>query len=198
MVDTISWPYPEILSRIFRGSFSAPPRSENRRLRTEGRYYTRGRPNDRPITVTPDAHITVDGETPVRIPVPLPEDHGYETATVEEAFRCSTGDVIAEGWAGLAVDALLLDADVPGQTTHLQVEGEDGFTVCIPVGAALDGVLTFESTGGNVESEPRFAAPGISGTRTVKGVRRIRPVTLDPSEHPEEREDLTLAETDDE
>jgi len=150
------------------------------------------------MTAIPDAYVTVAGESPVRIPVPLPDDHGYETATVEESFRCSTGDVIAEGWTGLAVDELLLAADTPDNTTHVQVEGTDGFTVCVSVGAALGGVLSFEGSGGDVESTPRFAGPGISGTHTVKGVRRIRPVTLDPGEHPEEWEDLKLAETEDE
>ncbi|QCC46463.1 molybdopterin-dependent oxidoreductase [Halobellus limi] len=150
------------------------------------------------MTATPDAHVTVDGESSVRIPVPLPADHGHETATVEGAFRCSTGDLIAEEWTGLAVDALLLDADAPDETTHVQVAGEDGFTVCVPVGAALDGVLSFAESGESVESDPRFAAPGVSGTRTVKGVRRVRPITLDPSEHPEEREELNPAESDDE
>jgi DMSO/TMAO reductase YedYZ molybdopterin-dependent catalytic subunit len=141
---------------------------------------------------TPDAHVTVAGDRNVRLPVPLPADHGYETATVEESFRCSTGDRIAERWSGLAVGPLLFDADTPEETTHVQVEGADGFTVCVPIGSTLDGVLAFEGSGRNVESEPRFAAPGISGTRTVKGVRRIVPVTLDPGDHPEQWEDFNI------
>lgn len=156
------------------------------------------------MTATADPHVTVAGERPVRIPVPLPPDHDHETATVEGSFRCSGGDLIAEGWTGLAVGPLLLAADVPAETTHVQVEGTDGFTVCVPIGAALDGVLAFEDQGTetdadpsadadwNPDADPRFAAPGISGTRTVKGVRRLRPVALDPGDHPEDWEDLLL------
>jgi DMSO/TMAO reductase YedYZ molybdopterin-dependent catalytic subunit len=101
------------------------------------------------MTATPEAYVTVTGESPVRIPVPLPDDHGYETATVEEAFRCSTGDLIAEGWTGIAVGALLLDADTPDETTHVQVEGGDGFTVCVPAAAALAGVRACGEAGGS-------------------------------------------------
>ncbi|MFA1609575.1 molybdopterin-binding oxidoreductase [Halobellus rubicundus] len=139
---------------------------------------------------TAEAHVTVTGESTVRIPVPLPPDHDYETTAIEGQFRCSSGDLVADGWSGLAVGSLLVAADVPDETTHLQVEGADGFTVCVPIGAALDGVLAFEDRA--VEAEPRFAAPGVSGTRTVKGARRLEPVTLDPSEHPEDWEDLLL------
>jgi len=141
-----------------------------------------------------ETHVTVEGDDAVRVPVPLPEDHGYETVAVEETFRCSTGTPISEGWTGLSVGALLFAADVPGETTHVQVEGADGFTVCVPVGAALDGVLAFDDRE-VIESDPRFAAPGISGTRTVKGVRRLNPVVLDPDDHPERWEDLRLDET---
>lgn len=150
------------------------------------------------MTPTADAHVTVAGDRHLRIPVPLPADHGYETATVEEAFRCSTGDLIAEGWTGLAVGPLLFDADAPDETTHVQVEGADGFTVCVPIGSALDGVLAFGGSDRSVESEPRFAAPDISGTRTVKGVRRIEPIALDPGDHPEQWEDLKLGAAADE
>jgi len=150
------------------------------------------------MTATADAHVTVDGDDAVRIPVPLPRDHGYETATIEEPFRCSGGDLIAEGWTGLAIQPLLLAADIPSETTHLQVEGADGFTVCVPIGAALDGVLAFDDAAADADAQPRFAAPGISGTRTVKGVRRLWPATLDPEDHPDEWEDLLLDEKADE
>jgi DMSO/TMAO reductase YedYZ molybdopterin-dependent catalytic subunit len=148
------------------------------------------------MTTTPEAYVTIAGESSVRIPVPLPTDHGYETATVEGRFQCSSGELVAEGWTGLAVGALLIAADTPDDTTHVQVEGADGFTVCVPVETALDGVLAFGESEGPVASRPRFAGPGISGTRTVKGVRRICPVTLDPGEHPEAWEDLKLPAAD--
>lgn len=145
------------------------------------------------MPTTTEAHVTVDGDDAVRVPVPLPEDHGYETTAVDETFRCSSGTPILGEWTGLSVGALLFAADTPPETTHVQVEGADGFTVCVPIGAALDGVLTF-GDGTTAESDPRFAAPGISGTRTVKGVRRLTPVTLDPDEHPQKWEDLRLEE----
>ena len=144
------------------------------------------------MSTTTEPHVTVDGDDAVRVPVPLPEDHGYETAAIEETFRCSTGTPIPGEWTGVSVGDLLLAADAPAETTHIQVKGADGFAVCVPIGAALDGVLTFGD--GETAEDPRFAAPGISGTRTVKGVRRVTPLTLDPGEHPEQWEDFKLGE----
>ena len=144
------------------------------------------------MTTTTEPHVTVDGDDAVRVPVPLPEDHEYETIAIEETFRCSTGTLIPGEWTGVSVGDLLLAADAPVETTHIQVEGADGFRVCVPIGAALDGVLTFGD--GETVEDPRFAAPEISGTRTVKGVRQVTPLTLDPGENPERWEDFKLGE----
>ncbi len=144
------------------------------------------------MSTTTEPHVTVDGDDAVRVPVPLPEDHGYETAAIEETFRCSTGAPIPGEWTGVSVGDLLLAADAPAETTHIKAEGADGFRVCVPIGAALDGVLTFGD--GQTAEDPRFEALGISGTRTAKGVRRVTPLALDPGEYPERWEDFKLGE----
>jgi DMSO/TMAO reductase YedYZ molybdopterin-dependent catalytic subunit len=138
------------------------------------------------------AVVTVVGDERLEIPLPLPDDHGFETRTLSATFRCSTGSAIPGEWAGLAVDDLLRAASVPGETTHVLVTGDDGFTVCVPVTAALDGVLAFE--GVPDDEQPRFVAPGISGTRTVRRVRRLEATVLDRETDPESLEQLRLDE----
>lgn len=156
------------------------------------------------------ADVIVDGER-------LAVDPGaYPTASLVAIFRCASGDPIPGEWRGAPVDALLDDADAPPGTTHLLVRGADGFRICLPVVDALDGVLAIERrpVGGDGTGDrggrdtaaggypvrdqvdatglPRFVAPDISGTRTVKAVERIDPVALDPDEDPERYEDLLL------
>lgn len=170
--------------------------------------------------------VVIDGE---RNPI---DPGGYPTASLTATFRCASGDRIPGEWIGVAVETMLDEAGAPSGTTHLLVQGADGYRVCLPLGDVLDGVLAFErrppdGDGGNEGTDrspgtesagaderdraadatggadaggdrdgasglPRFVAPAISGTRTVKRVERIEPVTLDPAEDPEGYEDLLL------
>lgn len=140
-----------------------------------------------------DPVVRVVGNSELTVPVSLPDDHGFATGSLDEEFRCESGDPIPGTWNGLDVGALLEAADTPPETTHLLVEGDDGFTACVPIGAAADGVLAFERNGPSNDA-PRFAAPGISGTRTVKAVRRLEATVVDAAENPEAFEDLRLDE----
>ncbi|MFB6122016.1 MAG: molybdopterin-dependent oxidoreductase [Haloferacaceae archaeon] len=163
--------------------------------------------------MTDAAVVTVVGETRVELPLALPADHGFETRTLSETFRCSSGSPISTesthaatpplaptsrspppgAWTGLALDDLLCAADAPDETTHVVVEGDDGFRVCVPIAAALGGVLAYE--GVDADARPRFVAPGISGTRTVQRVRHVEATTLDGGTDPASLEELRLEAT---
>jgi len=146
------------------------------------------------------ARVTVVG----RRTVSVPSDPGalgdgdalsdVEAATREWSFRCASGDEIAGPWSGVPVAELVDAADAPDGTTHLAVAAEDGYRVCVPVAAALDGLLAYRRDGGACEGAPRFVAPGVSGVRTVKRVARIEALELPPGADPEAREALRLAE----
>lgn len=109
--------------------------------------------------------------------------------------RCGSGDLIGGHWRGIELVELLdgIDADA----THLVVESEDGFRVCVPIADAVDGILAVDrlDTEFFPDGLPRLVAPSLSGTRLVRRVVSIEGERLSPSEDPEAFEDLLLAET---
>ncbi|WP_134670944.1 molybdopterin-dependent oxidoreductase [Halorussus marinus] len=139
--------------------------------------------------------VTVIGDAAVSVPSD-PRRVGDDTrvATREWSFRCASGDEIAGPWSGIALDELLAAADPPDATTHLAVEGEDGYRACVPIADALDGLLAYRRAGAACGGAPRFLAPGVSGVRTVKRVARIEALELPAGADPEDREALVLAE----
>jgi len=118
--------------------------------------------------------------------------------TYGEPFHCSSGREIAGRWVGVAVADLLDEADPAPNTTHLRLESRDGYRVCVPIRAALAGVLAFSR-----DDEPldrpdghgsRFVAPSVEGPRAVRDVARMEAVVLAPDEDPTDLE--TIGETD--
>jgi len=146
------------------------------------------------------AQVTVVGRRTVSVPSDRRDigdsnvPSGVAEATREWSFRCASGDEIAGPWSGVPLTELLAAADAPDDTTHLAVAGEDGYRVCVPVAAALDGLLAYRRDGAACEGAPRFVAPGVSGVRTVKRVARIEALELAPEADPEDREELRLGE----
>lgn len=136
----------------------------------------------------------------------------FEQVTRFLRFACSTGDRFGGEWRGVPVATLLESTTLPDETTHLLVEGEDGFRACVPVRAALDGLLVVggddedgdghdgedDEDGDGHDSEddedgdgrdtPRFVSPGVDGTRTVQRVTGLEPLALDPGESPDDYE----------
>ncbi|WP_049926578.1 hypothetical protein [Natronomonas moolapensis] len=91
------------------------------------------------------------------------------------------------GSLGDRLERTRIDADA----THLPVESTDGFRVCVPVAAAIEGVLAVDRVGTDVF--PRLVAPSLSGTRFVRRVATIGGRRLAPSADPADHEDLLLA-----
>jgi DMSO/TMAO reductase YedYZ molybdopterin-dependent catalytic subunit len=108
--------------------------------------------------------------------------------------RCGSGDPIAGHWRGIELAALL--GDIDAGATHLLVESTDGFRVCVPVAAAIEGILAVDRVDTDVfpRGLPRLVAPSLSGTRFVRRVATIEGRRLPPSADPADHEDLLLAE----
>lgn len=113
------------------------------------------------------------------------------TVEVRHAIRCASGERTAGCWRGVAVADLLDVAAAPGETTHLFVEGRDGYRVGVELRHALDGLLAVERDGTALPTDgPRFVAPGVEGERAVRDVVRVETVTLAPGETAADREVL--------
>jgi DMSO/TMAO reductase YedYZ molybdopterin-dependent catalytic subunit len=99
-------------------------------------------------------------------------------------------------WTGVPVADLLSRVAAPDGTTHLRVDGGDGYRACIPVAAALDGLVAYARDGvALARTGPyatRFVARDVDGARLVKGPRRIETLVLAPDDDPEQAERLTL------
>lgn len=107
--------------------------------------------------------------------------------------RCSSGDPFRGRWRGVPLSDVLVDVDPTA--THLLVEAEDGFRVCVDVADAIDGILAIRRL--DVDSSnglPRFVVPGLKGTRMVKNVARIESRYLEGTDDPHELEALKLEE----
>lgn len=140
---------------------------------------------------------------PLVVPLSLPaEDRTvhldlgeFERVTRAHRFRCTSGDRFGGEWTGVPVETVLASVSLPGDTTHLVVAGADGFQVCVPVLAALDGLFAVEESGADSDRErrpdaPRFVSPGVDGPRTVQRVVRLEARRLGPGESADEFESM--------
>lgn len=142
-----------------------------------------------------DRAVTVVGDRRVTVPATVEESGPLAVETIDRSFRCSSGEPIPGPWTGYRVADLLAAAGAPPATTHVAIEGRDGFRVCVPVGAALDGLLALRrGSRGSGTDLPRFVAPAVAGTRTVKRVARLEAVALDAGDDPAALEELQPGE----
>lgn len=108
---------------------------------------------------------------------------------------CASGDRTESVWKGLPISALVEEYPLPVETTHLSFTSRDGYRCCIDLRTALDGVLATERDGTRIGSgrsyAARFVAPGIEGTRCLKDIRTVRPLSLEAGEPRTDYEQLT-------
>ncbi|PHQ47007.1 hypothetical protein DJ68_04195 [Halorubrum sp. C3] len=141
-----------------------------------------------PITVSGNRSLSLSGEALSMLPI--------ETKTV--TIKCASGTRNTATWAGIPVLELLSAADVSDETTHLVVESDGGYRMCVDIRAALDGLVAFFRDGTPIlECEPyetRFITPGVDGARTVKAVALLEARHLSPSADPESVEEISREE----
>ena len=142
-------------------------------------------PVSSPITVQGDERVSLSPEALASLPT--------EERTVTVA--CASGIRHTATWRGVPVIELLSAADVPDETTHVLVESEDGYRICVDIYAALDGMVAFFRDGTPIAAhepyEARFIAPDIEGARTAKAVAVLEARHLDAGTDPETLEALS-------
>lgn len=103
---------------------------------------------------------------------------------------CASEGRITATWTGVPVPDLLAAADAPPSTTHLRLTSADGYRAFVGVAAGLDALVAVardgESLAAGERRGARFVGPDVDGVQSVKGLRRIDPVALDPDEDPAE------------
>jgi len=151
------------------------------------------RPDDSGEPTASDGGVVVEGETPLRLPrTPEAADESYEVQTETTRFQCSSGDWLVDDWTGVPLQQLLSAATVPPETTHIIAEAADGYRSCLDVVAVGDAMVALDATDRPPTDFPRLVSASVGGPRAVKNLARIRPVTLDADEDPEDYEDLQL------
>ncbi|QIB74500.1 molybdopterin-dependent oxidoreductase [Halogeometricum borinquense] len=152
---------------------------------------TRPQPSEKPSLTTP---ILVKGNR--RVVITGSELVALPAETRRLTISCASGTRHTATWAGVPVLDLLETAGVSVETTHVVVESEDDYRICVDMYAALDGILAYMCDGTPLPEvrpyETRFVAPDIDGARTVKAVRSVEPVQLAPETDPESLEDLPV------
>ena len=141
-----------------------------------------------PITVSGDRRLSLSGDAL--------SAHPIETRTV--TVRCASGTRHTATWAGVPVLELLSAAAAPGETTHVVVESDGGYRICVDMYAALDGLLAFFRDGTPISEhqpyETRFIAPSIDGARTVKAVTLLEARSFSAGADPESVERMSREE----
>lgn len=133
--------------------------------------------------------IQVFGESSLEFTVDSPPEWARESLGRRSVgFECASGDWIEREYEALPAMAVLERVDLPGDTTHVQLESRDGYRACVPVAALVDAVIAL----GDENGHPRFVSPAVIGPRAIKDLASIRPLSLDAPEDPEAYERLPI------
>ena len=139
--------------------------------------------------------LRIDGAEPLVLPWDVaPDATGFEVVRDTIGFECASGDWLESDWVGIPVLDLVDAVSPPPETTHFQFESAGGDIACVPL-ADLDGAIVALGAGaGSEPGRPRLVSPHVLGPRTVKHLRRIRPLALDPGAQREDYESLPIDE----
>jgi DMSO/TMAO reductase YedYZ molybdopterin-dependent catalytic subunit len=139
--------------------------------------------------------LRIDGTEPVVLPWDVrPEQTGFEVVRDTIGFECASGDWLESDWVGVPVLDLVEAASPPSETTHFQFESAGGDTACVPLTDLEGGIIALSDGAGSAPGRPRLVSPHVLGPRTVKSLRRIRPLALDPGAQREDYESLPIDE----
>ena len=140
--------------------------------------------------------VTIAGSEHITLPETLGQCESFPIEHREVPLQCHTGRDLGETWRGIPVADLITAASMPEDTTHLLVTGDGDYRMCVELRDAFECLLAYECDGDPVGEErgtTRLIGPGIDSTHSVKAVRRIEGIHLEPTDDPTdlETDDLT-------
>jgi hypothetical protein len=129
-----------------------------------------------------------------RVVLPVSGLSALPTDDRDVTVECASGEHHRARYRGVPALDLLSCAGLPDETTHLLVEGDDGYRVTLPVADALEALVAVERDGTPLASRgratARFVAPAVDGSRMVRGVRLFAALSLPARVDPETLETL--------
>lgn len=131
--------------------------------------------------------IHVEGNSPTVLKESRLDE--YPVVRDTRGFECASGDWIEHEWEGVPVFELLEAADVPADTTHVQLESVDGYRSCVRLADLEDAIVAVDGGDGGV---PRLISPQTVGPRNIKQLAYIRPKSLTPEDKRERYEKLPI------
>lgn len=137
-----------------------------------------------------DSTVTVVGDSEVVLADAAGTRERFEWGSREYTINCHSGRTIEGRWSGVPMAPVAEAAEFPPETTHLLMTAADGYRVCVDAWSGLSGFVGFTCEELTVEGgeayalreTPRFLAPEIDSSRTIRDLARIEAITLQPGE----------------
>lgn len=134
------------------------------------------------VTVVGDSEVTLSDAPATR------ERFAWQTRGF--AINCHSGREIEGRWSGIPIAPVAEAAQFPPETTHLLMTADDGYRVCVDAWFGLEGFVGFVCEELTVEGgeayalceTPRFLAPDIDSSRTIRNLSTIEAIGLQPGE----------------
>lgn len=137
-----------------------------------------------------ESTVTVGGDREVVLTDTPDARDRFDWQIREFTINCHSGREIEGRWSGFPIAPVVDAAAFPPETTHLLMTADDGYRVCIDAWFGLDGFVGFACEELTVEGgdayalreTPRFLAPEIDASRTIRDLSTIEAITLQPGE----------------
>jgi len=137
-----------------------------------------------------ESTVTVEGDSEVLLVDTPDARERFAWQTRAFTINCHSGRTIEGRWSGFPIAPVAEAAAFPPETTHLLMTAADGYRSCVDAWFGIEGFVGFvceELTveGGDayaLRETPRFLAPDIDSSRTIRNITTIEAITLQPDE----------------
>jgi len=137
-----------------------------------------------------ESTVTVDGDREVVLTDTPDARDRFDWQIRGFTINCHSGREIEGRWSGVPIAPVAEAAQFPPETTHLLLTADDGYRVCIDAWFGLEGFVGFVCEELTVEGgeayalreTPRFLAPAIDSSRTIRNLSAIEAIELQPGE----------------
>ncbi|WP_229113385.1 hypothetical protein [Halapricum desulfuricans] len=134
--------------------------------------------------------VTVAGDSEVTLADAPATRERFPWQTRSFTINCHSGREIEGRWSGVPIAPVAEAAQFPPEATHLLMTADDGYRVCIDAWFGLEGFVGFVCEALTVEGgeayalreTPRFLAPEIDSSRTIRNLSAIEAIELQPGE----------------